>query len=207
MAQMNEKASKDSTKTRILRAATKLFAEQGYQKTTIVEISKEAGFSEAALYEYFQGKEDLLHTIPDVWVIKGIEEVQEQLFGIKGAVNKLRKFLWWYLRYIEKDCLTAKVVFLHLKVNRTFVDSSVYPNVKTFYSFLVDIFEEGRTSGEFRADLNPYLARAVFIGTVEHTVIRWLLKDMSYSLFDTLEQTFEILVDGIRAKGQAVPNP
>jgi len=204
---MNEKASKDSTKTRILRAATKLFAEQGYQKTTIVEISKEAGFSEAALYEYFQGKEDLLHTIPDVWVIKGIEEVQEQLFGIKGAVNKLRKFLWWYLRYIEKDCLTAKVVFLHLKVNRTFVDSSVYPNVKTFYSFLVDIFEEGRTSGEFRADLNPYLARAVFIGTVEHTVIRWLLKDMSYSLFDTLEQTFEILVDGIRAKGQAVPNP
>ncbi len=207
MAQTSEKASKNSTKTRILRAATKLFAEQGYQKTTIVEISKEAGFSEAALYEYFQGKEDLLHTIPDVWVIRGIEEVQEQLFGIKGAVNKLRKFLWWYLRYIEKDCLTAKVVFLHLKVNRTFVDSSVYPNVKTFYFFLIDIFEEGRTSGEFRADLNPYLARAVFIGTVEHTVIRWLLKDMSYSFFDTLEQTFEILVDGIRAKGQAVPNP
>src|SRR5208283_5958831 len=103
----------------------------------IVEISKEAGFSEAALYEYFQGKEDLLHTIPDVWLAAALDEVKEQLFGIKGACNKLRKFLWWYLRYVERHSLTAKVVFLHLKVNRTFVDSSVYPNVKIFYSFLI----------------------------------------------------------------------
>ncbi len=196
---MNEKPAKDNTtKARILRAATKLFAEQGYQKTTIMDISKEAGFSEAALYEYFQGKEDLLHTIPDVWVIEGIEELKEQLFGIKGAINKLRKFLWWYLRYIEKDCLTAKVVFLHIKVSRTFVDTPVYPNVKTFYAFLVDMFEEGRQSGELREDLNPYLARAIFIGTIEHTVTRWLLKDMSYSLFDTLEHTFELLLDGVK---------
>ena len=63
MATGNEKPNRDRTKARILRTATKLFAEQGYQKTTIMEISKEAGFSEAALYEYFQGKEDLLHTI------------------------------------------------------------------------------------------------------------------------------------------------
>ncbi len=195
---MNEKPSKNSTKERILRAATKLFAEQGYQKTTIVEISKEAGFSEAALYEYFQGKEDLLHTIPDVWLAAALDEVKEQLFGIKGACNKLRKFLWWYLRYVERHALTAKVVFLHLKVSRTFVDSSVYPNVKIFYSFLIDIFEEGRKSGEFREDLNPYLARAIFVGTIEHTIIRWLLKDMSYSLFDTLEHTFELLVSGVQ---------
>ena len=171
-----------------------------------MDISKEAGFSEAALYEYFQGKEDLLHTIPDVWVIEGIEELKEQLFGIKGAVNKLRKFLWWYLRYIEKDCLTAKVVFLHLKVNRTFVDTPVYPNVKTFYSFLVDIFEEGRKSGELREDLDPYLARAIFLGTIEHTVTRWLLKDMSYSLFDTLEHTFELLIDGVKGGHPSLQN-
>jgi TetR/AcrR family transcriptional regulator, fatty acid metabolism regulator protein len=203
---MNEKPSTNSTKDRILRAATKLFAEQGYQKTTIVEISREAGFSEAALYEYFQGKEDLLNAIPNAWAAEAVEEIKEQLFGIKGAANKLRKFLWWYLRYIEKHSFTAKVVFLHLKVSRTFVDTSVYLNVKTFYSFLIDILEEGRTSGEFREDLNPYLARAVFIGTIEHTVIRWLLKDMSYSLFDTLEHTFEILMNGVHGASPSAPN-
>jgi TetR/AcrR family transcriptional regulator, fatty acid metabolism regulator protein len=207
MASLSEKPSRDSTKARILAAATKLFAEQGYQKTTIVDISKEAGFSEAALYEYFEGKEDLLHTIPNIWVTEGIEQLKEQLFGIRGAINKLRKFLWWYLRYIEKDWLTAKVVFLNLKVNRNFLDTPVYPNVKIFYSFLIDIFEEGRASGEMRPDLNPYLARAIFIGTIEHMVIRWLVKDMSYSLFDTLEHIFELLIDGVRGNRPPYENP
>jgi TetR/AcrR family fatty acid metabolism transcriptional regulator len=195
-----DRSSKDSTKSRILRAATRLFAEQGYQKTTIVDISREAGFSEAALYEYFEGKEDLLLTIPDVWVNAAIQELKEQLFGIKGAFNKLRKFVWWYLRYIEKDPPTAKIVFLSIKVNRLFIDTAVYANVKTFYGTLLDIFEEGKQSGEMRSDLDPYVARSIVLGTVEHIVIRWLLKDMSYSLFDNIEHGFDILVDGLAAR-------
>jgi TetR/AcrR family fatty acid metabolism transcriptional regulator len=82
---------KETTKTRIIESAKKLFAEQGYQKTTIVDISRQAGLSEAALYEYFQGKEDLLLTIPDLWVSELLRDLEEQLFGIKGAFNKLRK--------------------------------------------------------------------------------------------------------------------
>jgi hypothetical protein len=30
---------------------------------------------------------------------------------------------------------------------------------------------------------------------------RWLVKDMSYSLFDTLEHTFDILINGISPGG------
>lgn len=181
------------TRARIIRAATEVFAEHGYQKATISEISRLAGLSEAGIYEYFQGKEDLMLTIPNVWVLEAIEELDEQLFGIKGALNKLRKFLWWYLRYIEKEPLIAKVVFLSLKGNRSFLDTPVFVNVKTFYGQLVQIFEEGKASGEFRHDLNPYVARSVFLGTIEHMVIRWLLKDMSYSLFENLDATFDLI--------------
>jgi TetR/AcrR family fatty acid metabolism transcriptional regulator len=195
---MANKNHEENAKTRIVKAATKLFADQGYQKATIAEISKLAGLSEAALYEYFQGKEDLLLTIPDMWVTEAITQAEEQLFGIQGALNKLRKFLWWYLRYIEREPLTAKVVFLFLKTNSNFINTPVYSNVKTFYSALVKIFEEGRDSGEMRSDLNPYIARSIFLGTIEHMVIRWLIKDMSYSLFDNLEQTFDIFVNSFK---------
>ena len=36
---MANKNHEENTKTRIVKAATKLFAEQGYQKATIAEIS------------------------------------------------------------------------------------------------------------------------------------------------------------------------
>lgn len=200
---MAVRGTKEETKARIIDSAKRLFAEQGYQKTTVVDISRQAGLSEAALYEYFQGKEDLLLTIPQLWVSELIAGLEEQLFGIKGSVNKLRKFLWWNLLRIEQAPLDAKIVYLFLKTNANFLHTDVYANVKKLYAFLIDIFEEGRASGEMKPELNPYLARDILVGTMDHIVTRWLLKDMSYSLFDNLEETFGIMVDGFRAQTAA----
>lgn len=191
---MAKNNSKENTRNRIINSAKILFSEQGYQKTTIVDISKQAGLSEAALYEYFQGKEDLLLTIPDLWVSELLRDLDEQLFGIQGAVNKLRKYLWWYLRRVEQAPLDAKIVYLFLKTNANFLSTEVYANVKKFYSYIVDIFEEGRKSGEMKPDLDPRIARDIFVGTMDHIITRWLLKDMSYSLFDQLDKTFNLIV-------------
>lgn len=190
--------SKGKAKERIVESAKKLFAEQGFQKTTVVDISRQAGLSEAALYEYFQGKEDLLLTIPDLWVSELLADLEDQLFGVKGSVNKLRKYLWWYLRRIEQAPLDAKIVYLFLKTNANFMNTDVYSNVRDLYSYLVDIFEEGRAAGEMKPDLNPQLARDIFIGTMDHIITRWLLKDMSYSLFEGLEEIFDLMVDAFR---------
>ncbi|MGD8963157.1 MAG: TetR/AcrR family transcriptional regulator [Desulfobacterales bacterium] len=195
MAKNNSKNnSKAHTRVRIIDSAKKLFSEQGYQKTTIVDISRQAGLSEAALYEYFQGKEDLLLTIPDLWVSELLKDLDEQLFGIQGAVNKLRKYLWWYLRRVEHAPLDAKIVYLFLKTNANFLNTEVYANVKKLYSHLIDIFEEGQINGEMKPDLDPRTARDIFVGTMDHIITRWLLKDRSYSLFDNLDHTFNLLV-------------
>lgn len=191
---MSKNNSRENTRNRIINSAKNLFSEQGYQKTTIVDISKQAGLSEAALYEYFQGKEDLLLTIPDLWVSELLRDLDEQLFGIQGAVNKLRKYLWWYLRRVEQAPLDAKIVYLFLKTNANFLSTEVYANVKKFYSYIVDIVEEGRKSGEMRPDLDPRIARDIFVGTMDHIITRWLLKDRSYSLFDKLDKTFNLIV-------------
>lgn len=197
---MTLKDSKEEARLRIIDAAKSLFAEKGYQQTTISEIAGAVGLSEGSIYEHFKGKEDLLLTIPDMWVKDAIQELELQLFGIEGAVNKLRKYLWWYLRYIENEPVTAKVVFLFLKTHPNFLHTDVYPNVRTFYASLLKIFEEGRDSGEFDKDLDPYIARSIFLGTIEHMVIRWLIKGMDYSLFDNLQKTFKALVDGFRRR-------
>jgi TetR/AcrR family fatty acid metabolism transcriptional regulator len=196
---MAKNNSKEQTRERIINSAKKLFAEQGYQKTTIVDISRRAGLSEASLYEYFQGKEALLLMIPNLWVSELVRDLDEQLFGVKGAVNKLRKYLWWYMRRVEQSPLDAKIVYLFLKTNANFLNTEVYANVKNFYAYLIDIFEEGRKSGEMKADLNPHAARDIFVGTMDHVISRWLLKDMSYSLFDNLENIFELLVGAFKA--------
>jgi TetR/AcrR family fatty acid metabolism transcriptional regulator len=196
---MAKNNSKEHTRERIVNSAKKLFAEQGYQKTTVVDISRQAGLSEAALYDYFQGKEDLLLMIPDLWVSELLRDLDEQLFGIKGAFNKLRKYLWWYMRRVEQSPTDAKIVYLYLKTNANFLNTEVYSNVKILYSHLVDIFDEGRKTGEMKPELDSRAARDIFVGTMDHIISRWLLKDMSYSLFDNLESIFELMIDAFKA--------
>lgn len=191
---------KTQTRNRILDSARKLFADKGYQKTTVVDISRQAGLSEAALYEYFLGKEDLLHMIPDLWVSELLRDLEDQLFGIRGAVNKLRKYLWWYMRRVEQSPLDAKIVYLFLKTNSNFMTTDVYSNVKKLYSYLTDIFEEGRSSGEFKENLDSRVARDIFVGVMDHIIIRWLLKDRSYCLFDDLESVFSLMVDAFESR-------
>ena len=183
----------EGTKDRIINSAKQLFAENGFLKTTVADICRQAGLSEAALYEYFKGKEDLLLAIPDLWVSHLLIDLEDQMFGIRGAFNKLRKYIWWMYRRIEDSPLDAKVVYLHLKTNASFMETPVYTNVKTLYHYLIDIFEEGMQSGEMRQDLDPIGARTIVVGTMDHTVTRWLLKNMSYSLFERLEVTFDLL--------------
>jgi TetR/AcrR family transcriptional regulator, fatty acid metabolism regulator protein len=199
------KNGRENTRARIINSAKRLFADQGYQKTTILDISRQAGLSEAALYEYFHGKEDLLLTIPGLWVSELLQDIDEQLFGVKGATNRLRKYLWWYLRRIEQAPLDAKIVYLFLKTNSNFMTTEVYSNVKKFYARLIDILEEGRRSGEFKPDLSARLARDIFVGTMDHIVTRWLLKDMSYSLFEGLDPLFDLMVGAFAAEPCRAP--
>ncbi|HWM40698.1 MAG TPA: helix-turn-helix domain-containing protein, partial [Streptomyces sp.] len=48
---------------RLMAAATRLFSEQGYDRTSVQEIVEAAGVTKGALYHYFGSKDDLLHEI------------------------------------------------------------------------------------------------------------------------------------------------
>jgi AcrR family transcriptional regulator len=58
-----------SSRERLLRAAKRLFAAQGYEQTATSAIAREAGTSESQLMRYFGGKIGLLEALfEDAWV-------------------------------------------------------------------------------------------------------------------------------------------
>ncbi len=80
-------------KDRIMDAALRIFAEKSFQEATISEISKEAGVSEATIYEYFGTKEDLLFAIPEKISNDTAKESQTVLPFIKDVEGRMRAIL------------------------------------------------------------------------------------------------------------------
>lgn len=52
-----------STRERILEAALDLFTEQGFDKTSLREVSQRVGVTKAALYYHFRSKEEILASL------------------------------------------------------------------------------------------------------------------------------------------------
>ncbi len=186
-------------KKKILTSATRIIGEKGFQNATIAEIAKEAGIGDATIYEYFKNKEDLLLAIPVETTKDLITDINEHMMGIKGSFNKLRKFNWWWLNYIEKTPGYGVVVLLELKTSKTYVSTDAYQAARNFYQVILDIIKEGQEEGAIKKDINPYLARSLCVGAMEHIIIRWLLKDRKYSLIQYADPLADLLIGSLSA--------
>lgn len=55
----------DNTRARIQQVALELFAEQGYERTSLREIAERLGVTKAALYYHFKSKEDIVRSFTE----------------------------------------------------------------------------------------------------------------------------------------------
>ena len=108
----------DNSKERILKAAIKLFAQKGYESTSIREICKEANANICMISYYWGGKKELYNGITDDLIARQNEYTksfidfnkdpqtlnkQEQ---IKLLTNMLDKFItFFYSTNISKDLI------------------------------------------------------------------------------------------------------
>ena len=191
---------RQNTKERILAGAAKVFAEQGFASTTISQVARESGVSEASIYEYFKGKEDLLLTIPSEKIAEVASLIEDHLFGIKSALGQLRKFVWVYVRHMTVNPTHARIALVHLKTNKGFMGTDAYRVVQQFYGKITEIIELGQKTGEIKPHMSPYIARALIVGAIEHIAVRWLLKDCSYDLLEQLEQVYDLIEEAIKAR-------
>jgi len=58
-------APRRDTRAQAQKVALELFAEQGYEKTSLREIAERLGVTKAALYYHFKSKEDIVHSFTD----------------------------------------------------------------------------------------------------------------------------------------------
>ena len=56
------------TRARLRELSLQLFAEQGYEKTSLREIAEHLGVTKAALYYYFKSKEDIVRSLVEDYV-------------------------------------------------------------------------------------------------------------------------------------------
>ena len=186
-------AKKAEKQRRIIDAAVSLFAEKGFNDTSMLEIAKGAGVAEGTVYEYFRNKENLLVSIPG--------EKLGKLYDTIGGESLERKIRWiitdifdFYAR--EKDYAT--ILVLMLRTNRQFHQSKSNETIETLFAVIEDIIVKGQTQHLFRDELDLGLCRDLLFGTLDHIMIPWIIFDRHYDFKALGQEVSDLFIRLIR---------
>ena len=170
---MTDHVRAKTRKDRIMDAALRIFAEKSFQEATISEISKEAGVSEATIYEYFGTKEDLLFAIPEKISNDTFEESEAVLPYIKDVEGRMRAIMLSYIQLYQNNPDYSALVLLQLMSNKRFRQTAAHEAIRRSAHQLLDCIRNGIADGTFRSDADAYLIRSMLMGTIEHLFIHW----------------------------------
>ena len=182
----------------IIQAAIEVFSKKGFQAAGISEIAQRAGVADGTIYQYFKNKEDLFFSIPIEKTNEFRSKVKLHLKGISGALNKIRKFVWYFLYFFKTNPEYGRLLMLEMRVNKSFVKTETYDFLKQSVSSVLEIIEEGQKEGVIRKDVDIYLLRHLILGILEHMVTRWLLKEGKYDLLGHHQGVSRLLIEGLR---------
>ncbi len=84
----------EETRSALLRAASTLFAEQGYHQTSVPDIVRAAGVGHGTFYEYFGSRRAIL-----VELTRQVADVESRLPRLKSQdlAERVRAEIFWYL--------------------------------------------------------------------------------------------------------------
>jgi AcrR family transcriptional regulator len=134
------RARRGDTQQRIRDVALELFAEQGYEKTSLREIADRLEVTKAALYYHFKTKEDILVSLFDD-LAKPVEELIAWVEEQPGGIETRREIVLRYGKAME----SAGPLFRIMQENQATVrELNVGERVKSLLLRLVDLMvEEG----------------------------------------------------------------
>ncbi|BDH67389.1 TetR/AcrR family transcriptional regulator [Streptomyces albidoflavus] len=153
---------------RLLAAATRLFADQGYDRTSVQEIVEAAGVTKGALYHYFGSKEDLLQEV----YARLLRLQQERLDMYAGSQEPVEE----RLRAAAADVVVttienlddASIFFRSMHQLSPEKNKQVRAERRRYHERFRALVEEGQRAGVFTRDIPADLVVDYHFGSVHH---------------------------------------
>lgn len=159
-----------SARSRLIEAATKLFAEHGLDGTSTRDIAKAADLNISLISYYFGGKEGLYKTVIHEFALQ-VKQESERIFEMIDLQNMDRESFRKGMRTLIKGMIPMKFQSrdIHSLMQREMI--SGLPHAKEVFETvfskilesIVGIYAAGQKKGFVKKELNPYI---VFLSLV-----------------------------------------
>ena len=184
----------------ILRAATRVFARNGYFNSKVADIARAANVADGTVYLYFKSKEEILHSIFDQNMAEAIASGRKLIEKISDPKEKLRRIAMLHLERLGADRDLAIVFQVELRGSTKFMQEFSAAGFAEYLILLRKTFEEGQRSGVFRKNLNAKLVSKILFGALDEMATNWIISKRSYKLEPMAEVVMDVFLNGVSSE-------
>ena len=183
----------------ILRAATRVFARNGYFNSKVADIARAAEVADGTVYLYFKSKEEILHSIFDQNMAEAIAAGGQLIENLDDPREKLRRIAKLHLERLGADRDLAVVFQVELRGSTKFMEEFSAAGFAEYLALLRRTFEEGQRVGVFRKELNATVAAKILFGALDEMATNWIISKRSYKLEPMADVVMDVFLNGVSA--------
>lgn len=195
---------------KIVQAAIRVFARNGFFNSRISEIAKEAKVADGTIYLYFNNKYDILITIFEEEMGKIIANIKQEISRCDDPRQQLQRFARLHLGLVERNRDLAEVIQVELRQSSKFMKEYRNRKFAEYLNIVSQIVRRGQKQGIFREEVMPGIFKRSFFGALDEMSRFWVLSGRKkYSVATAAAQISDyflhgILTDDARADGPPV---
>jgi AcrR family transcriptional regulator len=183
----------------LTRIAARLFAERGYQGTSLADLAEALGVQKPSLYHHIASKEDLLWEV----ACEGAEAFHAALDGVPAnapTTERIRLALRAHLAVVAGQLDVATVFVREWRYLAGGRRDRFVAERRRYEERVRDLFREGVERSELRTDIDVPTAALLFLSAA-NWAYAWLRRGADTD--ELADRLYGVLLDGMR--GYATP--
>lgn len=201
--QTNNSHSLADTRTKILEAARRVFASNGYEGTTLDQVANDAGMTKGAVYWHFSSKSDLFLALCErslTQLLEGLPKQSQDVFTSSDPMIALRMLLESQFESCEQGEGEQPMLFFEFvsKSRETDVRNKLSESFSKLFNGTSNILEEMQRKHLVTSNVDSHALSVTLHALVNGIVLMWLIAPNQVSLQSLSAEVSKILWYGIQ---------
>lgn len=188
----------NKTKRKIFETSMKLFAEKGYDATSIEEITATVGVAKGTLYYHFSSKEEIFNFL----VEEGIKLLQNSIdiktSKLSNYIDKIKAIVLIEIKIVLKyeDIITILLSQFYGKEAR---NQKCQKHIYEYISKIEEIVKEGIEQGQIKQGDPKAIASEIY-GLICSSLVYKLRNQENFDVMKLYKEFENTVIEGLKAK-------
>ncbi|MEQ6290798.1 TetR/AcrR family transcriptional regulator [Vogesella sp. GCM10023246] len=182
----------NSRRMELVRAAARLFRDQGYERTTVRDLGNAVGLQSGSLFYHFRTKEEILVAVMALGITATTEQLASALAGAKDTRSKLATLFRVHLHSLLGDNQAALEVMLY---EWRSVSAAAKPGLivlrDRYEALWQQVLDQAASEGLVKQDTR--LLRRTLLGSL-HWTVQWYRNDGELSVAQLAERMLALVI-------------